>query len=77
MQKESVDARVCCPDMSETELRHLVAQRGYFRGFSMSRRQAWSVETGECFAWSLFDIGGKYGFEPQANTVVIVRFVAA
>jgi hypothetical protein len=63
--------------MSEIELRYLVAQRGHFRGLSMCRRQAWSVETGECFAWSPFDIGGKYSLEPQTDMVAIVRFVAA
>jgi hypothetical protein len=75
--KESQLMRVPCPDMSETELRHLVAQRGHTRGLGMCRRQAWSVETGECFAWSPFDIGGKYSLEPQTNAVLMVRFVAA
>lgn len=75
--KESQLMRVCCPDMSEIELRHLVAQRGHFRGLGMCRRHAWSVETGVCFAWSLFDIGVQYSLELQTNAVVIVRFVAA
>jgi hypothetical protein len=49
--KESRLMRVRRPDMSEIELRHVLAQRGprgHFRGRSKCRRQACTAATGNC-----------------------------